>query len=55
MQIFDDKVVIPSADLVNGAKGLRFPLPNLGQYVTGFAIRFNDKAYAYINQCAHVS
>lgn len=55
MQIFDDKVVIPSADLVNGEKGLRFPLPNLGQYVTGFAIRFNDKAYAYINQCAHVS
>jgi nitrite reductase/ring-hydroxylating ferredoxin subunit len=55
MQIFDDKVVIPSADLVNGAKGLRFPLPNLGQYVTGFAIRFNDKAYAYINQWAPVA
>lgn len=55
MQIFEDKVVIPSTDLLNGEKGVRFPLPQLGPHVTGFVIRFNDKAYAYINQCAHVS
>ena len=55
MQILDDKVVIPSIDLLNCEKGIRFPLPQLGSHVTGFVIRFNDKAYAYINQCAHVS
>lgn len=55
MKIIDNTVVIPSASLLNGAKGIRFPLLNLGQYVTGFVIRFHDKPYAYINQCAHVS
>ncbi len=35
-------------------KGFRFNLPELGERVTGFAIRYQQKIYAYINQCAHV-
>ena len=50
-----NKVVLNSADLEDGGRGLRFPLPALGQHVTGFVIRFKGVPYAYVNQCAHVS
>lgn len=55
MKISENEIVILSAALQNGGKGVRFPLPALGPHVTGFAIRFHEQAYAYINQCAHVS
>ncbi len=55
MQHNADHVVIKSEQLIDGGKGLRFPLPSLGEHVTGFAIRFNGQVYAYVNQCAHVS
>jgi nitrite reductase/ring-hydroxylating ferredoxin subunit len=48
-------VVLNSADLEDGGKGIRFPLPALGQNATGFVIRFKGVPYAYVNQCAHVS
>jgi nitrite reductase/ring-hydroxylating ferredoxin subunit len=48
-------VVFDSATLQDGGKGLRFPLPELGEHVSGFVIRFQGKPYAYVNQCAHVS
>ncbi len=48
-------VVFDSADLLEADKGLRFALPNLGEFVTGFVVRFKGQAYAYVNQCAHVS
>lgn len=35
--------------------GIRFGLPELGRYVTGFVVRFEGKPYAYVNQCAHMS
>ena len=50
-----DTVVLKSEDLEDGAKGVRFPLPMLGEFATGFAVRFQGKPYAYVNQCAHVS
>lgn len=34
--------------------GFRFDLPEYGERITGFAIRYQQKIYAYINQCAHV-
>jgi nitrite reductase/ring-hydroxylating ferredoxin subunit len=55
MKISENEVVIPSADVENGGKGVRFPLPSLGPHVTGFVVRFHERAYAYVNQCAHVS
>lgn len=48
-------IVIDSADLLEADKGLRFALPILGEFVTGFVVRFQGQAYAYVNQCAHVS
>ncbi len=47
-------VVLKSDDLEDGAKGIRFPLPMLGEFATGFVVRFQGKPYAYVNQCAHV-
>jgi len=49
-----NSVVLNSNELVDGGKGLRFSIPALGEYVTGFVIRFHGKPYAYVNQCAHV-
>ena len=55
MNVNGDTVVINGADLQDGGKGIRFPLPALGQNVSGFVIRFKGVPYAYVNQCAHVS
>lgn len=59
MHLEDDKsdqdmVVIDSAALKDGGQGIRFPLPALGEFATGFVVRFNQLPYAYVNQCAHV-
>ena len=50
-----ETVVFKSDELQDGAKGLRFALPALGEFATGFVIRFHGKPYAYVNQCAHVA
>ncbi|NOU25395.1 MAG: Rieske 2Fe-2S domain-containing protein [Methylotenera sp.] len=50
----DNTIVFKSEDLQDCAKGLRFPLPALGEFTTGFVVRFHGKPYAYVNQCAHV-
>lgn len=47
-------IVFNSEDLHEKSRGLRFDLPHLGQHATGFVIRFHHKAYAYVNQCAHM-
>ncbi|MDI1298218.1 Rieske 2Fe-2S domain-containing protein [Methylotenera sp.] len=47
-------IILKSEALEEGAKGVRFPLPMLGEFVTGFVVRFHGKPYAYVNQCAHV-
>lgn len=47
-------VSFESNALLNEDKGLRFDIPALGQFATGFVIRFAGKPYAYVNQCAHV-
>ncbi|MBA3695927.1 MAG: Rieske 2Fe-2S domain-containing protein [Methylotenera sp.] len=54
MQIDNETVVFASGDLQDEGKGLRFPLPKLGNFATGFVIRFHGKPYAYVNQCAHI-
>ena len=51
----NDTVIFNSEELQDQAKGLRFPLPALGEFATGFVVRFHGKPYAYVNQCAHVA
>lgn len=48
-------IQINSEEVIERGKGVKFDLPQLGERVTGFVIRFNGKAFAYVNQCAHVS
>lgn len=46
--------ICPSADVVEGGKGVRFPITAGGNDATGFIIRYNGQVYGYINRCAHV-
>ena len=50
----NNTVVLNSHDLIEKSHGLRFALPVLGQFATGFVVRYHGKAHAYVNQCAHV-
>ena len=49
-----DSIAINSEAVREGAKGVRFAIPSLGDFVSGFVVRFQGKPYAYVNQCAHV-
>jgi nitrite reductase/ring-hydroxylating ferredoxin subunit len=49
-----ETITFKSEDLQDEAKGLRFALPALGEFATGFVVRFHGKPYAYVNKCAHV-
>src|SRR5689334_13124081 len=48
-------VFIFAADaLVDGGKGVRFPVIAFGDEATGFVVRYGGKVYGYLNRCAHV-
>ena len=47
-------IILNSNELHEKSLGLRFALPQLGEFATGFVVRFHGKAHAYVNQCAHV-
>ncbi|MBC7684070.1 MAG: Rieske 2Fe-2S domain-containing protein [Bdellovibrionales bacterium] len=40
--------------VIEGGKGVRFPVRAYGDKATGFVVRYDGKAYAYLNRCAHV-
>jgi len=42
------------SDLKNGGEAVPFDVVYCGQTCRGFAIRFEDRAHAYLNRCAHV-
>lgn len=49
------RVPICASDaLVDGGKGVRFPVVAGGSASTGFAVRYDGQVYAYLNRCAHV-
>jgi nitrite reductase/ring-hydroxylating ferredoxin subunit len=49
------EIFICKADaLIDGGKGLRFPVTAFGEDATAFVIRYGQQAYAYLNRCAHV-
>lgn len=49
------RVICESGALVEGERGLRFPIPELGENVTGFVIRYDGLVHAYVNRCAHLA
>jgi len=40
--------------VLEGGKGVRFPVEAGGDAATGFVVRYDGKVYAYLNRCAHV-
>lgn len=46
--------VCEAEDVVEGGRGLRFPVLAWGQPATGFVVRYGGKPFAYLNRCAHV-
>lgn len=50
----DAVLICPSDALQERGKGVRFPVRAGGAARTGFAVRFNNTVYAYLNRCAHV-
>lgn len=55
MSEIKNTIIFKSEELQDHEKGLRFALPALGEFATGFVVRFHGKPYAYVNQCAHVA
>jgi len=47
-------LVCEAAALLEGGKGIRFPLRAGGEDTTGFVVRYGGKVYGYLNRCAHV-
>jgi nitrite reductase/ring-hydroxylating ferredoxin subunit len=47
--------ICSSADLIDGATGVRFEVRVAGKAVPAFAIRFAGVPRAYLNRCAHVA
>ncbi|GAB3547132.1 Rieske 2Fe-2S domain-containing protein [Noviherbaspirillum agri] len=46
--------ICASDAVVEGGKGVRFPVTAGGEDRTGFVIRYGNVVYAYLNRCAHV-
>ena len=46
--------ICSSADLIEGGRGVRFPISEFGHPLTGFVVRYHGTAHAYVNRCAHV-
>ena len=46
--------ICDAAQVLDGGKGVRFPVLAYGDKATGFVVRYNGKAVAYLNRCAHV-
>ena len=49
-----NRVICKSSDLSNGGKGVLFSVLMQGRELPAFVIRHDEKAYAYLNQCAHL-
>lgn len=47
-------ITIASQDVAEKGDGVRFDLPTRGLHATGFVIRSDGQAFAYVNRCAHV-
>ncbi|CAB3786976.1 hypothetical protein LMG28138_02334 [Pararobbsia alpina] len=52
--ITDGVYICDSATLSDGGKGVRTNVRYLGREASIFFVRFDEKVYGYLNQCAHV-
>ena len=50
-----DAILVCAADAVlEGGRGVRFPVSAGGEDGTGFVVRYGGRVYGYLNRCAHV-
>lgn len=49
------RLICASADLAEGAAGVRFDYALDGDTQPAFAVRYNGIVHAYLNRCAHIS
>ena len=47
-------LVCASGDVVEGGRGVRFPVQAFGAAATAFVVRHKGAPRAYLNRCAHV-
>ena len=47
-------MICDSAALTEGGPGVRFDVPLHGTQAAAFVIRYDGRAYAYFNSCAHI-
>ena len=47
-------LVCASDEVVEGGRGVRFPVRAFGDAATAFVVRHKGQAHAYLNRCAHV-
>jgi nitrite reductase/ring-hydroxylating ferredoxin subunit len=50
----NETITLNSQDLHEKSLGLKFKLPMLGDFASGFVVRYEGKVFAYVNQCAHI-
>ena len=50
----NERLICESDQLAERGHGVRFPLPEFGERVTGFVVRYDGKVFAFVNQCAHL-
>lgn len=48
-------IVCETQELCNGAPGVRFAVRVQGELRPAFAVRYENRVYAYVNECAHRS
>lgn len=53
-QAMDALRICDSDQVHEGGRGVRFPVRAFGDKATGFVVRYDGKAYGYLNRCAHV-
>ena len=49
-----ERLICASEALREKSHGVRFALPEHGERVSGFVVRYNGRPYGYVNSCAHV-
>lgn len=48
------RLICASSELIEAGPGLRFEVRHRGESVPAFAIRWQGRAQAYLNQCGHI-
>ena len=51
----NQRLICASEALQEKTRGIRFDLPERGERVSGFVVRYGGKPYAFVNQCAQIT